>query len=112
MSFFALQRSRVRALCTLRPALVGLRRSFARWLILLALLSDRLNSLVESDAMPLFEAVDAPFDELSAATSAAIAGVEERAIMAQTRHRSVAVARRYIRDGSLFRGNAAAAVGL
>jgi integrase len=46
------------------------------------------------------------------ATSAAIAGVEERAIMAQTRHRSVAVARRYIRDGSLFRGNAAAAVGL
>jgi hypothetical protein len=38
------------------------------------------------------------------ATSAAIAGVEERAIMAQTRHRSVTVARRYIRDGSLFRG--------
>jgi hypothetical protein len=32
--------------------------------------------------------------------------------MAQTRHKSVAVARRYIRDGSLFRGNAAAAVGL
>jgi len=28
------------------------------------------------------------------------------------RHKSVAVARRYIRDGSLFRGNAAAAVGL
>jgi hypothetical protein len=46
------------------------------------------------------------------ATSAAIAGVEERAIMAQTRHRSVTVARRSIRDGSLFRGNAAAAVGL
>lgn len=45
-------------------------------------------------------------------TSAAIAGVEERQIMARTRHRSVAVARRYIRDGSLFRGNAAAAVGL
>jgi site-specific recombinase XerD len=46
------------------------------------------------------------------ATSAAIAGVEERAIMAQTRHKSVAVARRYIRDGSLFRGNAAGLVGL
>ena len=46
------------------------------------------------------------------ATSAAIAGVEERAIMAQTRHRWVAVARRSIRDGSLFRVNAAAAVGL
>lgn len=46
------------------------------------------------------------------ATSAAQAGVEERAIMAQTRHKSVVVARRYIRDGSLFRTNAAAAVGL
>ena len=46
------------------------------------------------------------------ATSAAAAGVEERAIMQQTGHRSVAVARRSIRDGSLFRGNAAAAVGL
>jgi len=46
------------------------------------------------------------------ATSAAIAGVEERQIMAQTRHRSVTVARRYIRDGSLFRGNAAGQVGL
>jgi site-specific recombinase XerD len=46
------------------------------------------------------------------ATSAAIAGVEERVIMAQTRHRSVAVARRYIRDGSLFRRNAAGLVGL
>ena len=32
--------------------------------------------------------------------------------MARTRHRRVAVARRYIRDGSLFRGNAAAAGGL
>ena len=32
--------------------------------------------------------------------------------MAQTGHRSVAVARRYIRDGSLFRGDAVAAVGL
>lgn len=46
------------------------------------------------------------------ATSAAMAGVEERQIMAQTRHKSVTVARRYIRDGSLFRGNAAASVGL
>jgi integrase len=46
------------------------------------------------------------------ATSAAAAGVEERQIMAQTRHRSVTVARRYIREGSLFRGNAAAQVGL
>jgi len=46
------------------------------------------------------------------ATSAAAAGVEERQIMAQTRHKSVTVARRYIRDGSLFRSNAAGQVGL
>jgi integrase len=46
------------------------------------------------------------------ATSAAIAGVEERPIMAQTRHKSVTVGRRYIRDGWLFHGNAAARIGL
>ncbi|MGH9011278.1 MAG: site-specific integrase [Acidimicrobiia bacterium] len=46
------------------------------------------------------------------ATSAAEAGVSERAIMAQTGHRSLAVARGYIRSGSLFRDNAAAQVGL
>lgn len=46
------------------------------------------------------------------ATSAAVAGVEERVIMAQTRHTSVAVVRRYIRDGDLFRNNAAGRVGL
>ena len=46
------------------------------------------------------------------ATSAAQAGVSERSIMAQTGHKSVMVARRYIRDGSLFRDNAAAQVGL
>jgi len=46
------------------------------------------------------------------ATAAAAAGVSERAIMAQTGHRSLIVARGYIREGSLFRENAAAAVGL
>jgi site-specific recombinase XerD len=46
------------------------------------------------------------------ATAAAEAGVSERSIMSQTGHRSVAVARRYIRRGSLFRDNAAAQVGL
>lgn len=46
------------------------------------------------------------------ATAAAEAGVSERAIMAQTGHRSVVVARGYIREGSLFRENAAAQVGL
>lgn len=46
------------------------------------------------------------------ATSAAIAGASERSIMAQTGHRSTAMVRRYIRDGSLFRENAAGKVGL
>ena len=36
---------------------------------------------------------------------------EERAIRAQTRHTSAAVARRSVRNGSLFRGNAAGQVG-
>ena len=46
------------------------------------------------------------------ATSPAAAGVGEHDIMRQTGHRSVMMVRRYIRDGSLFRRNAAAAVGL
>jgi integrase len=46
------------------------------------------------------------------AASAAIAGASERAIMNRTGHRSAAMVRRYIRDGNLFRENAAARVGL
>ena len=46
------------------------------------------------------------------ATAAAIAGASERSIMAQTGHKSVGMVRRYIRDGDLFRDNAAAAVRL
>lgn len=46
------------------------------------------------------------------ATSAAMAGASERSIMNQTGHRSVNMVRRYIRDGSLFRENAATLVGL
>jgi len=46
------------------------------------------------------------------ATSAAAAGKSERAIMNQTGHRSVTTLRRYIRDGNLFRDNAAAGIGL
>jgi integrase len=45
-------------------------------------------------------------------TSAAAAGVQERVIAEQTGHRSMLVLRRYIREASLFRENAAAAVGL
>jgi site-specific recombinase XerD len=46
------------------------------------------------------------------ATSSAAAGASERAIMNQTGHRSLTTVRRYIRDGSLFRENATALVGL
>jgi integrase len=46
------------------------------------------------------------------ATSAAAAGASERVIMAQTGHRSADMVRRYIRDGSLWRENAAMLVGL
>jgi len=46
------------------------------------------------------------------ATAAAAAGVGERAIMAQTGHRSLTTLRKYIREGSLFLENAAGAVGL
>jgi integrase len=46
------------------------------------------------------------------ATSAAAAGKSERAIMQQTGHRSVAMVRRYIREGNLFRENAAEGLGL
>jgi integrase len=46
------------------------------------------------------------------ATAAAMAGVEERIIMRQTRHRSAATVRRYIRDGELLRRNLSAELGL
>ena len=45
-------------------------------------------------------------------TSAAIAGVPERVIQDQSGHKSLMVLRRYIRDASIFRFNAAAKVGL
>lgn len=46
------------------------------------------------------------------ATAAAAGGAQERDIMRQTGHRSVQMLRRYIRDGELFRDNAAASAGL
>lgn len=46
------------------------------------------------------------------ATAAAIAGASEWSIMKQTGHRSVQMVQRYIRDGSLFRGNGAGKLGL
>ena len=46
------------------------------------------------------------------ATAAARGGASERDIMRQTGHKSEAMVRRYIRDGNLFRANAAGALGL
>jgi site-specific recombinase XerD len=46
------------------------------------------------------------------ATSAAAAGASERSIMDQTGHRDLKTARTYIREGGLFRDNAAAKTGL
>jgi integrase len=46
------------------------------------------------------------------ATQAAMNGVSERVIMAQTGHRNLNTLRRYIRQGSLFRENAAFHLGL
>ena len=45
-------------------------------------------------------------------TQAWLNGAGELAIMRQTGHRSLAIVRRYIRDGSLFRENPAAKLGL
>jgi len=46
------------------------------------------------------------------ATAAAASGVTQRVIAEQTGHKGTAMLRRYIREGSLFRENAAGAVGL
>jgi integrase len=46
------------------------------------------------------------------ATAATAAGASERAIMLQTRHRSVEQVRRYIQRRSLFRDNAASYAGV
>lgn len=46
------------------------------------------------------------------ATAAAMAGVEERDIARQTRHRSISVLRGYVRQATVFRDNAASRVGL
>lgn len=46
------------------------------------------------------------------ATTAAANGASERAIAAQTGHRSMEVLRRYVRHGSVFTDNAATALGL
>jgi len=46
------------------------------------------------------------------APQATMHGASELAIMKQTGHRSLATVRKYIREGSLFRDNAATKLGL
>ncbi|HEY5214922.1 MAG TPA: hypothetical protein VIJ38_18070 [Acidobacteriaceae bacterium] len=46
------------------------------------------------------------------ATQAAMNGATERTIMKQTGHRSLTMLWRYIRDGEMWRKNAAASLGL
>ena len=61
-----------------------------------------------------FEAAEFAGHSLRAglATQAAMNGASELAIMKQTGHRSLTMVRKYIREGSLFRENAAAKLGL
>ena len=79
-------------------------------------LSGKAVALIVKRSMRAIGAPDADFGAHSLrsglATEAALAGVSERVIMAQTGHRSVTMVRRYIRSGNLFRENAAARVGL
>lgn len=79
-------------------------------------LSDRAVALVVKHRAELTGLDPARFSGHSLraglATSAAEAGVGERSIMNQTRHKSLPMVRRYIREGNLFRENAAGHVGL
>lgn len=79
-------------------------------------LSDRSVALV---IKRYAEAIDLNKDDFAGhslrsglATTAAMQGKSERSIMKQTRHRSDAMVRKYIRMGSLFTENAADGIGL
>lgn len=92
-------------------------RSISRWGYLSALgLTSQVVALVVKRyalAAGLDPAVFAGHSLRSGlATAAAIAGAEERNIMAQTRHKSPAMVRRYIRDTNLFRHNVSGLLGL
>ena len=85
-----------------------------------AVRTTRLTDQIVSDIVKQYaKAIGKPVSQLSAhslragfITSAAIAGVPERAIQDQSGHHSVTILRRYIRDACIFRFNAASKVGL
>jgi len=72
----------------------------------------RLDPLREACGRMLAHGASEAFVERVRATAAARGGASERDIMRQTGHKSAAMVRRYIRDGNLFRANAAGALGL
>lgn len=88
-------------------------RQINRWGTLGGRLSGRAVARVVQDRAALAGFDPAGFGGHSLrsglATEAAAAGASERSIMGQTGHRSLRVLRGYIRAGSLFRDNAAAA---
>lgn len=79
-------------------------------------LSDRAVALIVKRYIELIGLDDSKYAGHSLrsglATTAAMLGKSERSIMNQTRHRSEAMVRKYIRMGSLFKENAAANIGL
>lgn len=80
-----------------------------------ALHADSIGFLVKRAAGAAgFETADYAGHSLRAglATQAAMNGASELAIMKQTGHRSLTTVRKYIREGTLFRDNAAAKLGL
>lgn len=94
------------------PLAGALFRPVNRWgTVGLGRLTDRAVALLVKEAAERagFEPVSYSGHSLRAgfATSAAAAGIQERDIMRQTRHRSIAVFRDYVRKGSLFLDNPA-----
>ena len=80
-----------------------------------ALHADSVGYLVKRAARRAgFETADYAGHSLRAglATQAAMNGASELSIMKQTGHRSLATVRKYIREGTLFRDNAATKLGL
>ena len=84
--------------------------------LLRACLSDRAIALIVKRRAAAAGTDPANFSAHSlraaCATEAAAHGVEERGIGRHTRHRSIAVLRGYIREGTVFMHNASARLGL
>jgi hypothetical protein len=71
-----------------------------------------MNTPTDGEQRALARLAQVADDAVGAGHRGGDGGRVERAIMAQTGHKSLPMVTRYIRDGALFRRNAAAAVGL